>query len=69
MKCAACDIELTATPTIAHGEAFCCRGCMDGGPCTCSYEGDLTPRARNGRGRAPTLKDLLDRYGDAADRR
>ncbi len=68
MKCASCDVELTAAPTIANGEAFCCPGCTEGGPCTCSYEGEFARRRQNGHGRVATLKDLLDRYEDVTDR-
>jgi hypothetical protein len=36
--CANCDMELVGRPTIHVGVAFCCAGCVAGGPCTCSYD-------------------------------
>jgi late competence protein required for DNA uptake (superfamily II DNA/RNA helicase) len=35
--CANCDIEFVWSPTIAHGNIYCCTGCAAGGPCNCDY--------------------------------
>lgn len=37
-SCANCEIEIASRPTIHIGVAFCCAGCVAGGPCTCSYD-------------------------------
>ena len=36
--CATCEIEITRPATVQAGLPFCCAGCVDGGPCTCSYD-------------------------------
>ena len=36
--CPNCEIEIVGRPTFHVGLAFCCAGCVVGGPCTCSYE-------------------------------
>jgi hypothetical protein len=36
--CANCEIEIVGPPTFHVGLAFCCAGCVAGGPCTCSYD-------------------------------
>jgi hypothetical protein len=37
VKCSNCGIEIRWQPTIVDGEAYCCWGCTQGGPCTCDY--------------------------------
>ena len=37
-RCATCEIEIIGRPIIHVGLAFCCAGCVAGGPCTCSYD-------------------------------
>jgi hypothetical protein len=39
--CASCEGEIHGRATFHVGLAFCCAGCVAGGPCTCSY--DLEP--------------------------
>lgn len=35
--CDCCEIEITGTPVVRDGKAYCCEGCAGGGPCTCDY--------------------------------
>lgn len=63
MKCASCDIDLAgAQPVAVGGTLFCCRGCADGGPCTCSYEEEHLRISRLGLGWRVQVRDLLDHY-------
>jgi hypothetical protein len=39
--CASCDGAITGEPIYRRDEAYCCLGCADGGPCTCSYEQNM----------------------------
>jgi hypothetical protein len=36
--CASCEAEIRGRATFHVGVAFCCAGCVAGGPCTCSYD-------------------------------
>jgi hypothetical protein len=37
-RCANCDVEIAWTPVIgSDGQAYCCAGCAEGGPCACLY--------------------------------
>ena len=54
-RCASCDIEIEKSALVVGGVAYCCRGCVDGGPCVCSYVGDLGKYPRNGHGSSITL--------------
>jgi hypothetical protein len=36
--CATCEFPILGRPTYHVGLAFCCAGCVAGGPCTCSYD-------------------------------
>ena len=38
-ECANCFAQFSWDPTIADGETFCCAGCVEGGPCICTYGG------------------------------
>lgn len=38
LACASCEGEIVGQPEIHVGLAFCCAGCVVGGPCTCSYD-------------------------------
>ena len=35
--CSNCGIAIRWQPTIVDGEAYCCWGCSQGGPCSCDY--------------------------------
>jgi hypothetical protein len=37
MRCMNCGILIRWQPTIVEGRAYCCMGCVEGGPCTCDY--------------------------------
>lgn len=50
--CASCRVEIRGPATFHVGVAFCCAGCVAGGPCTCSY--DVEPDAA-GNARHPLL--------------
>jgi hypothetical protein len=41
--CANCEASIQGDVTFFVGLAFCCAGCVAGGPCTCSY--DTAPMA------------------------
>lgn len=49
-RCANCGVEIPWRPAMHRGKSYCCGGCVQGGPCYCSY--DLTsldagaPRSR-----------------------
>ena len=60
MRCASCDIELTSDPLIVAGKPFCCPGCAEGGPCTCTYEGDQGRYPRNGHRDPLLVPDLFE---------
>lgn len=36
--CANCGIAIHWQPTIVDGQAYCCLGCAQGGPCECDYD-------------------------------
>ena len=38
-ECANCFALFSWDPTVVDGEAFCCTGCVGGGPCICTYDG------------------------------
>lgn len=35
LRCATCDLPITAEPEREDGQEFCCAGCVVGGPCIC----------------------------------
>ncbi len=35
LRCATCLIDIAGMSYVTRGEAYCCRGCSRGGPCTC----------------------------------
>jgi hypothetical protein len=39
--CASCEQLITARPVYHMDETYCCVGCVQGGPCLCTYEADL----------------------------
>jgi hypothetical protein len=40
-RCASCEGHITGRPVYSMDDAYCCVGCVAGGPCVCSYESDL----------------------------
>ncbi len=36
-ECANCAFLFNWPPTITGGQVYCCVGCAEGGPCTCTY--------------------------------
>lgn len=38
--CTSCEARISGRPTFHVGLAFCCAGCVAGGPCACSYDPD-----------------------------
>jgi hypothetical protein len=36
--CTNCGIIIRWQPTIVDGQAYCCLGCAQGGPCDCDYD-------------------------------
>lgn len=41
--CYNCFAEFMWEPTIHDGEEYCCSGCVEGGPCICTYDGAPRP--------------------------
>lgn len=37
-RCANCGVEIPWRPAVHHGKTYCCGGCVQGGPCYCSYD-------------------------------
>ena len=67
IRCDCCDIDIESQPFLVHGKPFCCYGCSEGGPCTCTYEKDDARHQRNGHS-DPVISRLLylesqDNYG------
>lgn len=60
MRCGSCEIELTGSPLLVDGKAFCCAGCAEGGPCTCTYEGDQGRYPHNGHSDPMVVQDLFE---------
>jgi hypothetical protein len=46
--CVTCEVEITRTAVFHVGLPFCCSGCVAGGPCTCSYDEEVTEHERAG---------------------
>lgn len=38
VSCATCELEIRWSPVMRGQVRFCCGGCADGGPCTCTYD-------------------------------
>lgn len=36
--CVSCEGDIVGSPEFHVGLAFCCAGCVVGGPCICSYD-------------------------------
>ena len=41
--CYNCFADFSWEPTIHDGEEYCCSGCVEGGPCICTYNGPPQP--------------------------
>jgi hypothetical protein len=39
--CRNCEESVVHAPVYFDGKAFCCVGCVSGGPCACTYDGDV----------------------------
>jgi hypothetical protein len=46
--CVTCELGIVGKAVFHVGLPFCCAGCVAGGPCTCSYDLDLTDDERAG---------------------
>jgi hypothetical protein len=44
--CVTCEVEIVGHATFYVGLPFCCAGCVAGGPCICSYDGDAADDER-----------------------
>ncbi|MDA1226670.1 MAG: hypothetical protein O3A33_01740, partial [Chloroflexi bacterium] len=53
--CANCFEEFTREPVYAKDIAYCCKGCIRGGPCACTY-GEASKAPEN----VPAIKHELD---------
>jgi hypothetical protein len=45
--CVNCEAEIRSTPVFYVGLAFCCGGCVAGGPCLCSYDDEDSDPGRS----------------------
>jgi len=52
--CANCFEELRSKPFLSKDIAYCCFGCAQGGPCTCTYQSSQAERAPE---EAPAVED------------
>ena len=69
-RCFSCDIELPTGALEVAGHYFCCSGCSVGGPCCCTYEGQVTPVPTNGHADPLLTSALLGLINDgSADER
>ena len=50
--CANCEEPLLGQPVFFDGGAYCCTGCIVGGPCICTYQTSNAPAATTG---APSI--------------
>ncbi|HEX5013318.1 MAG TPA: hypothetical protein VFV72_04090 [Candidatus Limnocylindrales bacterium] len=41
LTCTSCEGEIGGRAEFHVGLPFCCAGCVAGGPCTCSYDGEI----------------------------
>lgn len=68
--CVTCEVEIVRSAVIHVGLPFCCSGCVAGGPCTCSYDEEISDHEHAGGPNAfrqPALAD--DPSGVALARR
>ena len=72
-RCASCEWAFEGAATVIGDVPFCCTGCADSGPCTCTYgsgvsgEPPLAARRRRGRPAGWALIDGRAGAADAAD--
>ena len=43
VACTTCELEIIWPPIERDGRTYCCDGCANGGPCTCSYDENPDP--------------------------
>jgi len=55
--CVTCEAEVRGPVTFHVGLAFCCAGCVAGGPCTCSYDLEPAGELPMEAGRGPANAD------------
>jgi transcription elongation GreA/GreB family factor len=49
LRCATCELRITSHPEWHDGQAFCCAGCLAGGPCNCVADaGEALTQAADG---------------------
>ena len=49
-SCASCEGSISGRPVYYMDETYCCRGCVQGGPCVCTYEQGLADDGVDGLG-------------------
>ena len=68
--CANCEASIPGHATFFVGLAFCCPGCVAGGPCACSYDPEPPASAATGRAdeeaRVPRRETPIDEAGRAS---
>jgi hypothetical protein len=68
--CANCEASIPGHATFFVGLAFCCPGCVAGGPCACSYDPEPPASAATGRAdeeaRVPRRETPNDEAGRAS---
>ena len=64
-RCTNCEAPIRGSPTFFVGLAFCCAGCVAGGPCTCSYDAEpVSVREVPGRPGLTGQADDADAFAD-----
>jgi hypothetical protein len=54
-RCANCQHPLDAPTVTADGKSYCCNGCVQGGPCVCSYGRQESPNNQGPEGIASDM--------------
>src|SRR5688572_8643171 len=64
--CVTCEVEIFGHAVFQVGLPFCCSGCVAGGPCSCSYDEEVTDHERAGDPTALSQPALADDRGGLA---
>jgi len=63
-RCASCEGTISGRPVYRMDEAYCCDGCVAGGPCICAYDADLADDGVDGLGLPFALEPLVGADAD-----
>ena len=53
IKCSNCSYDLEQTTLVVDGKSYCCSGCVQGGPCICSYRQSPEQAVSSGQDHTP----------------